>query len=255
MRLKLKSNQVKQFKSSGVIKITDFFTKNEIVTLKGNLLKKLKKKNSFDRYYENLNGKKYLRRIEKLSRNSKDFYKILHDRNLKKIFKQLTGKKQFLFKDKLNFKYPKSKGFNQHIDGHWHWFNKNDTKELGWKKYGSDFLNIVIPLENVYKQNGCLYLSSKKYTNKYLGNNWKKITKNLETNKSILKKFKYKPYPIKIGDILVFNWKVSHYSKKNLSNSSRMIIYATFSNKKNQMKKYYLDKKNSKSTVKQKIFF
>ena len=65
MRLKLKSNQVKQFKSSGVIKITDFFTKNEIVTLKGNLLKKLKKKNSFDRYYENLNGKKYLRRIEK----------------------------------------------------------------------------------------------------------------------------------------------------------------------------------------------
>ena len=33
-----------------------------------------------------------------------------------------------------------------------------------------------------------------------------------------------------------------------------MIIYATFSDKRNQMRKYYSDKKRSKSTIKQRFF-
>ena len=58
-----------------------------------------------------------------------------------------------------------------------------------------------------------------------------------------------------VGDLLIFDWKVSHYSKKNLSKKSRMIIYATFSDKKNQMSRYYSDKKHSKSSQKDYLFF
>lgn len=252
----LNIKQVSEFKKTGIIRIKQFFDKNEIVELKNNLIKKLKKKNSLECYYENIDGKKSLRRIEKLSRNSKDFYKILNSRDLNKVFTRITKKKHYLFKDKLNFKYPKSEGFGHHIDGHWFWQKKDSTREKGWTRYGDSFLNVVIPLENVFLKNGCLYLSSKKNTINVLGNSWEKITNNLKNNKSILKeKFKYKSYPLSVGDLLIFDWKVSHFSKKNLSNASRMIIYATFSNKKNQMAKYYLDKKNSNSTSKQKVFF
>ena len=70
-----------------------------------------------------------------------------------------------------------------------------------------------------------------------LGNSWDKITNSLDKNKNILKsKFVYKSYPLTIGDLLIFDWKVSHYSKKNLSEKSRMIIYATFSDKKSNDK-------------------
>ena len=256
MPFKLHKTEINQFRTTGIIKLSNFFDKREISTLKNNLIKKLKKTNSFDRYYENLKNKKYLRRIEKLSSNSTDFYNILNNKELKTVLKKLSLKNHYLFKDKLNFKYPNSEGFNHHIDGHWYWYDKNNKKEMGWKKYGNRFLNVVIPLENVYLKNVCLYLSSKKFTLNYLGKSWTQIANNLIENKSVLqKKFKFKPYPINIGDLLIFDWKVCHYSKKNLSKSSRMIIYATFTDKKNQMGKYYSDKKHSKSSQKQKVFF
>ena len=252
----LNTKQVKQFEKTGIIRIKQFFKKKEIIRLKDNLIKKLEKKNSLDCYYENIDGMKSLRRIEKLSNNSKDFYEILNNDKLKKIFTKITKKKHYLFKDKLNFKYPKSEGFGHHIDGHWFWYRKNSKKEKGWTRYGNSFLNVVIPLENVFLKNGCLYLSSKKNTLDMLGNSWDKITNSLNKNKNILKsKFVYKSYPLTIGDLLIFDWKVSHYSKKNLSEKSRMIIYATFSDKKNQMTKYYADKQKSNSSSKQKVFF
>ena len=252
----LNNKQVNEFKKTGIIRIKHFFDKEEITNLKENLITKLKKKNSLECYYEKINGKKCLRRIEKLSKNSKDFYEILNSRELNKVFTKITKKKHYLFKDKLNFKYPKSEGFGHHIDGHWFWRKKSSKEEKGWTNYGNSFLNVVIPLENVFIENGCLYLSSKKNTLKKLGKNWDEITNSLKKKKHFKKKkFSYKSYPLSIGDLLIFDWKVSHFSKKNLSKKSRMIIYATFSDKKNQMEKYYLDKKNSSSTSKQKVFF
>ena len=42
-----------------------------------------------------------------------------------------------------------------------------------------------------------------------LGNSWDKITNSLDKNKNILKnKFVYKSYPLTIGDLLIFDWKV-----------------------------------------------
>ena len=93
----LNIKQVSEFKKTGIIRIKQFFDKKEIVQLKNNLIKKLKKKNSLECYYENIDGKKSLRRIEKLSRNSKDFYKILNNRDLNKVFTKITKKKILSF--------------------------------------------------------------------------------------------------------------------------------------------------------------
>ena len=87
----LNTKQVKQFEKTGIIRLNNF-SKKEIIRLKDNLIKKLGKKNSLDCYYENIDGIKSLRRIEKLSNNSKDFYKILNNNKLKKIFTKITKK-------------------------------------------------------------------------------------------------------------------------------------------------------------------
>ena len=155
-------------------------------------MKKIKKRNSFDCYYEKLNKKKYLRRIEKLSKNSKPFYNLLNHKDLISILRKLSRDKSFLFKDKLNFKYPKSKGFNHHIDGHWYWYNKKKQKEKGWKKYGDKFLNVVIPLEDVFKK--WLFVFKFQTINKkiFLGSKWHEITQNLVNKKSLLKNLNIK---------------------------------------------------------------
>ena len=256
MTHKINYKQINQFRQTGVLKLKNFFEKNEISKLKVNISKKIKSKNSFDSYYEKINGKRLLRRIEKLSKNSKDFYNLLNQEKLVNLFKKITKEKFNLFKDKLNFKYPKSEGFSHHIDGHWFWFDKKNNKKKGWRKYGKKFINIVIPLENVTIKNGCLYLGSKKDTFKFLGKSWEQITSKIKNNNQIFKKkFKFKPFPMSTGDLLIFDWRVCHYSKRNMSKNSRMIVYATFSDKKNQMVNYYLDKKKSKSSSKQKVFF
>ena len=115
----------------------------------------------------------------------------------------------------------------------------------------------MIPLERSDESNGCLYVADKKNTN-ILGNSWKKITKKLEFNspnimKKDINKFNFIPIIMNAGDLLLFNWKCAHFSKKNNSNKSRMIFYATYCEEKNKIKNdnvrniYYLDKKYSKN--------
>ena len=63
-----------------------------------------------------------------------------------------------------------------------------------WSIYSNSFNNVVIPLEKTDKDNGCLYLSSKRDLKK-LGNNWSEVTKKLDkftpNIKKFLKRFKF----------------------------------------------------------------
>ena len=73
--------------------------------------------------------------------------------------------------------------------------------------------------------------------------------------KKFIKKFNFFNLKIKIGDILIFDWTICHRSKQNLSKNSRMIFYATYANNKKRTdikKKYYLDKINSRNSLKNK---
>ena len=246
-------NLKQEYKEKGFLKIQNFFKKKEILSVKKNIKNNIKinnKKHLF--YYEIINKKKILRRIEKISEYSKEAKKIILSKKIKMITKLLTKNNFKLFKEKLNFKYPGGEGFKPHIDGHFLWRDKDNKIRNGWKEYSNDFLSIVIPLEKVSKKNGCLELSSIKNTKK-IGSNFKEITSNVNkftpnVKKSLLKNFNWTPIEMDIGDILIFNWKCAHKSKKNYSKNSRMIFYATFykANKiKNVKKKYYLDKQNS----------
>ena len=197
-------------------------------------MKKVNSKNkSISTYYENIKRKKEIRRIEKISDYSNYSKKLVLSEKLKRTLKALLKKKFFLLKDKVNFKQPGGAGFLPHIDGHFYWKDKKNVKQEGWNKYGDNFINIVIPMDSTTKKNGYLFLSKKKYTFKKYGKSWKSIADNLLLGTPNLKNddirdFKFNGMVLKVGDILIFDWKCCHFSKKNLSKKPRMIFYLTY---------------------------
>jgi len=250
----IKNKILHSYKKKGFVVIRNFFQKKHISKVRKNILNSSKKTNSELFFFEK--NKKILRRIENVSSFSKDANKIILDKNLKKIISKILGKNT-LFKDKLNFKYPGAYGFEPHLDGHFLWKSKNNKIKKGWKSYSSKFLSVVIPLENTNKKNGCLEVAEIKDTEKILGQSWEERIKKIykftpKIKKKYIKKFNFFSIELNIGDILLFDWKVCHGSKRNYSKKSRMIFYATYAknkNNKNLKKKYYSDKISSKNPL------
>ena len=247
------------YKKNGFLIIKNFFKKNYLVGIKKQIEVKKNRKKVYH-YFEKINNKPRIRRIERVTEAFTSVKKLLSDKKLLHQLNVIFSKNTRLFKDKLNFKYPGGNGYKPHIDGHFLWSDKNNRKKFGWKEYSDKFVSVVIPLENVEIKNGCIYLSRKECTNK-LGKNFSQILNKVEIftpniKKKYLKHFKFFPVQMKVGDILFFDWKCAHYSKKNLSKKSRMIFYATYCDSKNKTKnirkKYYSDKNNSNNTKKNK---
>ena len=242
----------REFNKKGFLVIKNFLNKKDIIKVSSELNKYNFYKDK-DVFFEKINNKNRLRRLEKVSSKLTNVKKIIKSKKLKNILESLSKKKLVLFKDKLNFKYGGGAGYSPHIDGHYTWVDKNGSKNYGWRKYSNYFLNVVIPIDNVKIKNGCLYVGNKNNIKK-LGNNYNQVIKSLSKNKSeipkkINSKIKYCPIELNSGDILIFDWKCPHYSKKNYSSLSRRQMYITYCNSKiiNPRQKYYFDRKNTKS--------
>ena len=239
---------IKIFNEKGYCYKKNFFSKKILKKVKEEVTNLKKYDQNF--YYEKIGKKNYSKRVENIINYSKSADKIINSKKILLALKKLTKKNYCLFKDKLNFKYPGGEGFKAHIDGHFYWKKSKKGRLLkGWNEYSNNFVNLVIPLEKSTKKNGCLYVASSKNTFNYLGKTWSEIAKQLDyqtpnIKKEKLKYFDFKPIEMEAGDILFFDWKCAHFSKKNKSKSSRMIFYATYNLKKdsNVRSLYYQDK-------------
>ena len=248
------SKILENYNKNGFTIIRNFYSKNKIVKVKKSILKLTEKKKSKLFFFEK--NEKILRRIENIASFSSDAEKIINEKKLSKIIFKILGKNS-LFKDKLNFKYPGASGFEPHIDGHFLWKDKNNIIKKGWYEYSTKFVSAVIPLEDTNKKNGCLQIANLDDTHKNLGSSWDDIVKKTykftpKIKKNYVKKFNFIPIELRVGDILLFDWKICHASKSNLSKNSRMIFYVTFAkNLKNQnlKRKYYKDKITSKNSI------
>ena len=247
---------IKKFYSdNGFVVIKDFFLEKTIHQIKNNISKKLLKKVNNDFYFEITNKKKEIRRVERITDHSRLVHKISHSKKLYDLLKSINKNKQLLFKDKLNCKFPNSMGFLPHLDGHFYWKDKNNKINRGWQIYSNNFTNVAIHLEKSSIENGCLYIANYKDTFN-LGKTWDKITKKLTYNTPNIKrkdltKFNFIPFQVDVGDLIIFDWLCAHYSKRNMSKKSRMILYLTYCNRKvkNVREKYYMDKKFSSNSI------
>lgn len=240
-------------KRKGWVVIKKFFLTKEVQNIKKDIIKKIKKtKNNKNFYYESINKKEKLRRIEKVADFSRTARILINSKKVLELISYIKNNSFLLFKDKLNFKYPGGKGYLPHIDGHFLWRDKYNKKQNGWKKYSNDFINLVVPLEETNKKNGCIYIADIKNTFD-IGKNFSQISKKLilgtpNINKKYIKKFKFNSIELSVGDICLFDWRCAHFSKDNKSKKSRMIFYATYckKNKLNNVRSnYYYDKQTS----------
>lgn len=202
-------------------------------------------------YYEEIEGKKDIRRIEKVGQNIKGIGDLFQDENLQEILKQIFDEPALLFKDKVNFKPPQGKGFAPHLDGHFIWKNEKGEEKYGWGEYADRFVSCVIPLDPQTVENGCLKLAPLKYYHQ-LGSNIHEITRLMDYGtpnlpKKLMDEIELHPVETNVGDIILFDWRCVHGSDQNKTDNYRRIAYSTYSGESHGdvYNKYFTDKENS----------
>ena len=114
-------------------------------------MQQIKKQNK-DFYFEKVNNKNVLRRIERVTDYFSKIKKLAYSKKIFNIL-NINNNKNVLFKDKLNFKFANGAGFLPHFDGHFYWYKNNSRKnQKGWKIYSNNFTNVAIHLENSSKK-------------------------------------------------------------------------------------------------------
>ena len=225
----------KFYDENGFIKISNFFTNSEIKLLKKltkeiELLKPIKKKEMI--YKDVNNGKYLLTRTENFFDYNKKMKKFLSKKKIYKLLEKITGYKSVLFKDKINWKYPGSKGFEPHQDAQvWEKLYKNVKS----------FFSLTISIDKTTEKNGCLEIVRKKHNLGLFGNHKSAIPK------KIVRSFKWEKIKTKPGDIIIFSAYTPHRSKKNKSSKARRMMYLTYNSIKDGdlRKEYFRNKRVS----------
>lgn len=231
----VQKNNLSFFKNNGFLKVSNFFTVNEIELLKKYVdqIHKLVPKKGKEMIYFDTKGKKvFLTRTENFVKYNKKFKKFLNKKKLINLVDEILGKKSILFKDKINWKYPGADGFEPHQDA--------QVWEFLYPKIKS-FISLSISIDYTNKKNGCLEVVRQKHKIGLLGNNKSSLSK------KIVKSFKWEKIYTKPGDLIFFDSYTPHRSSSNKTSKSRKMIYLTYNAKKdgNLKEKYFINKRKN----------
>ncbi|MGE4217915.1 MAG: phytanoyl-CoA dioxygenase family protein [Alphaproteobacteria bacterium] len=169
-------------------------------------------------------GRKIVSRIENISPFHPGF-KVLTE-SLKGICAQLFGEPAILFKEKVNFKMPGGDGFKPHQDS-----------QAGWERYASDFISVLLCIDDATVANGCLQIVAGHHT-RGLYRAWEPLTE------ADMASMKFEPVPTKRGDIILFDSYTPHASDPNMTDQVRRIYFATYNrlSEGDRLAAYYADK-------------
>ena len=236
LNYKLSKEHIYKFNSEGYLLCKNLFDKEVFSNIKKYIIEienfKIVKKKWMKYYDHSLkNSKKLvLTRVENFYDYHKKLKKILSNKVFKNEIKKLIDNDVVLFKDKINLKYPGSKGFKPHQDA------------TIWKNmYGiKSFITLAISIDESTTENGCLRfakLKNKRLITKY----WNEIPKKKE------KEMKWKIIKQKPGDVVFFHDYSPHKSSDNLSNKKRRMVFLTYNEKRygDFRKKHFQDKRKN----------
>tara|TARA_Y100001970_G_scaffold13925_1_gene15722 strand:+ start:248 stop:1015 length:768 start_codon:yes stop_codon:yes gene_type:complete len=180
-------------------------------------------------YYEEVEGLPKLCRIEKFLEDNKFLKKQILGEDILGYINKLNSKSFYLYKEKINIKFPGGSGYSAHQDA------------TAYHKL-KGHITCLIALTEMNQENGCLYISKLKNNNELLS-----YDKNGCIEKSLDKKLLWQPIIMSKGDCLFFNSYLPHKSEKNISNKERKAIYLTFNlrSEGNLRDKYYQSREKS----------
>jgi len=161
------------------------------------------------KYYERIDNKAQLCRIENFSKYHKTWSKIVEYIN--NIVSQLYNEKTVLFKEKINFKLPGGGGFLPH----------QDVTAYASNEFAKEHISAMVVIDNcLHKDQGPLQVSR--------GNHKQGIYENRDgvIDENVL--LGYNPLFVNSGDLVFFGSYLPHKSGKNISDIKRRIAYFTF---------------------------
>ena len=234
-------SQIKDFKNLGFLVIKDFFD----AKVMNNILKEVNVmefeeplKDGIMKYYEESNdnpnqtsAKALLIRIENFIETNEYLNSIVNHPTIHKTLTEFFGEPGILLKEKINYKPPGSPPDHLHQDS-----------QAGWDDYGSEFLSVLIAVENSTTENACVeFDTSGSYKDSLAGPLWEPL------EADDLPDLDLQPIETNSGDIIIFNSYVPHGSESNSSNQRRCNIYLTYNklSEGNHRVDYFKDKRKS----------
>ena len=143
----------------------------------------------------------------------------LHKTKLNPLISTIYGKEMNLFKEKLNWKRGRGKGFLAHQD------------QPAWNDFPPQrYVSVVLFANNTTIENGCLEFGWDKNgrIKKLLNNNKEGLG---ELDKQIVNTLNWYPVETTPRDILIFDSYIPHRSNDNKTDEDRRIFYFTFNEK------------------------
>ena len=234
-------SQIKDFKNLGFLVIKDFFD----AKVMNNILKEINAmedeeplKGGIMKYFEessnNSNStptKPLLIRIENFIETNDYLNSIVNHPTIHEILIELFDEPGVLLKEKINYKPPGSPPDHLHQDS-----------QAGWDDYGSEFLSVLIAVEDSTTENACVeFDNSGSYKDSLAGSLWEPL------KLDHLPELNLQPIETNSGDIIIFNSYVPHGSESNSSNQRRCNIYLTYNklSEGDHRTEYFKDKRKS----------
>ena len=219
--VRLSPDEILDFKKLGFVVLRQYYSVNTIQKILdevNHLESLMPKKGEMMKYYDtpfrqdSNNKSMILIRIEKFIETSPYLESIVNNASVHSLLKQLFGESALLLKEKINFKPPGSPPDLLHQDS-----------QAGWDNYGSEFVSVLIAVEDSNRSNACVeFDNSGCYINGLAGPLWTPLTLKEIPNAEMT------PVETKAGDIILFNSYIPHGSEANTSDKRRCNIYLTY---------------------------
>lgn len=161
----------------------------------------------------NSDGQRQVMRVEKFVDYHPEFQRFFKRGPVLDILRSLSGSDMWLFKDKINFKYPKGNGFGAHTDA-------PAYIHIGNIKH----LTCSVAIDQATAENGCLSVVPGSHLMEVQLNDDYSISEAWERANTWI------DVPLNPGDFLLFGSNLAHRSGPNKSTRSRRALYATYHN-------------------------
>lgn len=163
-------------------------------------------------HYEKLSdtGASRLARTENILSYSTGLGRLLMAGKVPGYVSSALGEDVFLYKEKINYKYPGGAGYRAHQDA-------PAYKQL------SNHATCLISIDESDSQNGCLEFAAGRHNEGLLG-----LTDKGVISKEVEAELEFTPCPTQPGDIVVFSSYIPHRSTANHSDRPRNVMYLTY---------------------------
>lgn len=225
----LSEKDVESWKDDGFLKITNFFDLEEMKAMASwveEIASWPPTEKEILQHFELIDNKKILSRSENFIPFHEGMREVITKGKLVQVISEVLGQQAVLYKEKINYKYPKGGGYAAHQDAPAY----NNIKE---------HVSCLISIDPATVENGCLEFVRRKHNNGLIALDEKGCIEN-----SVAEKMDWESVETEVGDILIFHSYAPHRSAANNSSKPRRAIYMTFNDlRQGDLRQAYYDSK------------